>query len=240
MNEQNNNLEKQVQDLHAALDGFVADAQRRKNVSLVVMLVVIVAMGIYFSIAYKMIAQFDAETVATLAEGEVELRLAGSTREIADRLKEYAPTAIGQVESLVLQVPDAVADELIATVGQIITERAPELEETLIAHLEAGLEEAHAKLSKDGKQVPEEEFKQALDAMAEQYGKELRRVADQLHRMYADNSKEMLDYLNQLGANQNLTERQQRHRKLIVLLLSLLEKYHQESANKPDAVIKAE
>jgi|GEM_PF-4175982 len=226
-------LQQQLKLLQESLDATVADAHKRKSVMLGIMLFVIVAMGIYLSIAYSKISDVDAEFAMTLAEARLHEELSNPEADLETQIKIHFPKILDTLEEQAILLPETVQTHLIMPyIESSIDKAIPEMEAALTAELEKNLELAKQKIGKEGEEITEEEFKKAMDELAVEYGKQLRKMVDQLHESYyARNSKGLIDHFETLAANQGLDERQQRHRKILVLFLALMEKYEQKSLN---------
>ncbi len=225
-------IEDQISQLQTALDQTVAAAQRRKTSTLIVMLVAVVAMAIYLTVAYNKVADFDSEVVVYSLESYIHDQLNASTADLSETLQSYAPTAMDRGEEAIRAMPARLVEELKTQISAVIEDVIPELEAGLINQIQAAVEHAKEVVDAhgDGK-VDEAAFKKMLDTLAAAYGGHVDRLVTEVYNHYTANSAELFTYLDGLSRGQGLDQRQRHHQRMIVIFLQLMEVWGNEKAS---------
>ncbi len=227
MSEPTNNQNADLSSLQAKIGSLEATAQetvtrlrKRSTINMVIMAVVLVATAIYLAVAYSRFSTIDPELAAGFARGKIEESLPEVSQQLRKELKANAPGVIAMGEARLRQLPAIATQEIRTQTEAALDKHLPEIEEQVSAQLK---NEIRKGLSANKKETnPEKRFQLILAEIEKVTAQHI----DQSHQKYLDQSREVMDYLELLAENKNLTPRQQLQREM---LRSFFELMHQKS-----------
>ena len=222
----------QLADVERDLDAAVRSAKKKRNLTAIVLgLLLLLTIG-YLSFAYSQIQGLDARTTVALVETQVQPILDRPASAWAQQLEAQAPTLIDQAEQAALQLPEAAADGAIRFVTQQFDQRLPDAKASVLDMVD--------QLAQQTKELAEEQYgttdlneqqvQELVDNAAEQFEASLSRELERIYDRYRAASGELVSYLDRLASARpgELDRTQQLHKQIIVSFLSLAQSWQEQ------------
>ena len=214
-----------------ALDATLSQAVRRtrsRNISVaVVMVLSILFFCIYLGYAYKRYAyEVNPDLVATSMQSQFEDSLPSARVQLETSLKQNAPQYVNQAMDQLQELADQKASTLQEQATAAMNKEMPTVSDELYQSLKTTLDQAQQSPASG---TDEQKFQATLAALGQVYADETLKLVDQAHNDYSADAVSFTGYLERLGKNQDLDERDQMHRDLFRNVMMLI----RERASSP-------
>ena len=213
-----------VASLERKLGDAVKSAKKRRTTLTVVFVAFALILCGYLGFAWYQISKVDPETVVGLVESRAQPYLNRPADQWAADLKDQAPSLVDQAGEALLGVPAAMSDQVTQYVQSTVDKQMPEIEKQLREAITGLLDEMQTTIKSDFSdgQISDEEAKQELTMVAQQFDGSLKQKLDEAFAHYGAITGEMIDHLDKLAGGQNLDEQERLHREILVNFLALL------------------
>lgn len=212
-------LAQRLNTLDASLTQAVRRSRSRNVGVLVVMVLSIVFFCFYLGYAYHRYAnEVNPDLVASSMEASLMDSAPSARLQLEANLKSNAPQYVNKAMDQLEDMSDRYASSLQSNAEAAMDKSMPELSDELYKSLKTTLDQA--------KQSPmsgtdDQKFQATLASLGQVYADETLKLVDQAHKDYSSQAVDFTDYLQRLGKNEDLDERDQMHRELFrnVMLL---------------------
>ncbi len=205
-----------LDQLDAKIETIVAAARRRNFFTVLLAIISTLLIGGWLYYAHRQFAtQVTPDLAATFGEKYLQEYLPTASEQAEVSLKEQAPSVVGEGEKQLKAFPAQMEAQFHERARREMDARTPELEDRLLLTLKSGLAEARSKAEQGEGKDDESRFRVMLEMLADTYGKETIKTANEYHAQYARASGDVIGGLAALAEAKSLTPEQTRQRNLV-------------------------
>ena len=211
---------EQMNTIRAQMEDTLAKTKRRGNMSGILGLVLVVLTALSLGVAYGAIAKIDAQIMVQNLQGELDGIL--SEARLAGVLNDSAPDVLRGTEDMIRGIPDELTATMNQSMNELITKEIDQLEARLLPRMQNEITAIAERLKSEKPSVGGQKRLEAVaNEIAAIYGEEVVENVDKTYGRYQPELKEMTAYLNKLHKGENLTDKEQVHRDLIITLFAI-------------------
>jgi hypothetical protein len=203
-----------------ALDASVASVLKSSRIrnffTLVIAVVSVLLIGYWLAYAHLRITnELNPDLVANVGQAYLENYIPSASANLESTLKANAPAAIDEGERRLRAIPARLDDQFRAKARQAIDAKMPEVQERLYQSMKGGLVDATAQVKKTPGDDDAARFRNLADALAVLYRGEAMKFTDEVYASYTKASGDIINGLNMLAEDKNLTAQQKTQRNLV-------------------------
>jgi hypothetical protein len=203
-----------------ALDASVASVLKSSRVrnffTAVIAVVSIALIGYWLAYAHlRITSELNPDLVADVGQSYLETYIPSASTHLESTLKANAPSVIDEGERRLRALPARLDDQFRTQARQAIDARMPEVQERLYQSMKAGLVEATAQMKKTPGEDDAARFRNLADALAVLYRSEAMKFTDDTYAGYTKSAGDIVNGLNMLAEDKNLTPQQKTQRNLV-------------------------
>lgn len=224
-------LELTVNNLERAVQERLDRIRRRARITTGLIFFVAIAMTVYLSVAYKYIAEYDAQVMAMNLQHEIELALPQAQKELTATLTARAPEDVALAMDYVTRFPEWANGRINSTLVKEMNKEIRKLDEQVYPNLKLQMVELRDRIEREHPNAtPEEKADLVLDEIAKFYGAESRKAIDSVYGDVQTDVYRAVNYLKKLSKGVDLDRQQQIERELFQTLFALIDKWERQSA----------
>lgn len=228
MTQSNLTAAQRLQQIQNEVAQWNASAKRRRTIGTIVLIILVVGTAAYLGFAYARFSDVRPAEVIALAEDQLQPVLNVSEEDLSKQFQSAAPSVIAKVESSVLEMPAMIERRFYEHLDTQMDAQLPELEQQLSANFKESLKTAREHAIASGRNVDDPKKVQALmSEIAVLLRQEMQKVVENFHNDYASQASDLTHYLTLLAEGQNLDQRQQIQRDVLIHFFALMDKYQQ-------------
>ena len=229
-------LESRLAGLRRDMDAALGGAVRRRTVSLVVSIILVVAAIIYMSWfssqLNKLFKQTTIDELANIAEDRLNAEIDKQSSEFTQMALDQAPEMADRLEEEVMKAPAELSNRFRAFAKDELNAKVKEYEPQIHAALNEVVDNALAKSGKE--QLTEAEFKAVLGEVSEELANRGSEAIKELRRIYKTGGEsppgadDIMALFERLADDRGLNDREKHLRKVVRQTLAVMAKYREE------------
>ena len=203
-----------------ALDASVASVLKSSRIrnffTAVIAVVSVLLIGYWLAYAHLRITnELNADLVANVGQAYLENYIPSASANLESTLKANAPAMVDEGERRLRALPVRLDDQFRSQARQAIEAKMPDIQERLYQSMKSGLTEATAQVKKTPGDDDAARFRNLADALAVLYRGEAMKFTDETYASYTKSSGDIINGLNMLAEDKNLTPQQKTQRNLV-------------------------
>ena len=203
-----------------ALDASVASVLKSSRIrnffTAVIAVVSVMLIGYWLAYAHLRITnELNPDLVANVGQAYLENYIPSASAHLESTLKANAPAVVDEGERRLRALPARLDDQFQTQARKAIDAKMPEIQERLYQSMKAGLAEASAQVKKSPGEDDAAKFRNLADALAVLYRGEALKFTDETYASYTKTSGDVVNGLNMLAEDKNLTPEQKTQRNLV-------------------------
>lgn len=218
-------LEQQLSSLHADLQKTLRETRSRAARIGVLMTLLVLVIGAYWIYVYRTMSVINADVAADIVYRKTLEYANNAPPVLSKTLRQQAPALFDYAEGQILQSPALLSayirDAALQETQQVLDHSEPVINQVIadaVTHARTAVDQA----GYDPKNPAH--IEKMIDVIAQQIGTEMKKSLDKLYADYDVQAKDAIAYLNKVAAGQNLDQRQQHLRQVVISFLAVAEK----------------
>jgi hypothetical protein len=202
--------------LDATVAGVVKSSRVRNFFTAVIAVVSVMLIGYWLTYAHlKFTSEVNPELVASLGQKYLDEYLPNAAAQLETTMKGNAPAVVGEGEKRLKALPVRLDDQFRGQARDAIAAKMPEVQERLYQSLKAGLADATAQVKKSPGEDDAAKFRNLAESLAVLYRSEAMKFTDETYSQYTRGAGDIMNGLNMLAEDKNLTPQQKTQRNLV-------------------------
>jgi hypothetical protein len=219
-----------LEELDAAVAGVVRSSKVRNLFTAVIAVVSVFLIAYWLMYAHRRFtSEVNPDLVASLGQKYLDEYLPQAAVQLQTSMKSNAPAVVAEGEKRLKALPVRLDDQFRSQAKQAIEARMPEVQERLYQSMKAGLADATAQVKKSPGEDDAARFRNLAESLAVLYRTEALKFADDTYTQYTKGAGDIVNGLNMLAEDKNLTPQQKTQRNLVRDFLILA---HEEEPRK--------